>query len=130
MARTENRTEIHRKFAEQIQAIESVAKETKGVATETKGVATAITGREDSMANIPELVILLSALIRALQDNCKPGDGITPVDEITFNNLSNQMSITKDQADALTIDIGFDDDKLQKLYLAICPQATEPHELT
>jgi hypothetical protein len=124
MARTENRTEIHRKFAEQIQAIESVAKETKGVATETKGVATAITDSEDSMVNIPDdIVIPVSTLIRALlQDECFRDAGHTDVSEIAFTKLLEQKSITEDQERKLR-DIGFDDDKLQKLYLAICRQA-------
>ena len=126
MARTENRTEFHRKLAEQIQAIESVAKETKGVATETKGVATAITD-EDRVADIlPDLVILVAILVQALLRACSGVEGGPIfVSEITLDRLRSEDFIDESQKGALS-GIGFSDNtKLQELYRVICPNAPD-----
>jgi hypothetical protein len=67
MARIENRTEIHRKFAEQIQAIKSIARENQRVADVL----------ERGVENIPTHVITLATdLIRFLLDDCPLRDAL------------------------------------------------------
>ena len=98
------RTEFHSKLEEQIEAIESVAKE-------TKGVATAITDREERPNADSVIALATDLMVKHCVGNA------TPVDVIEFNQLSEGDPRTAFE------ELKFNNEKLRALYDVICPSA-------
>jgi hypothetical protein len=104
------RTEIFRKFEEQIQAIKSVARENQRVADVL----------EQSVENIPTYVITLAT---DLMQNHGSKEYPTTVSLIKFDALSKDGKTAFEK-------LKFNEDKLRELYRVICPHAPKMPEST